>query len=574
MTGSLRARLLTAFLLVAIPPLLLLSLAAWSLISRSFAEAARRRLETALASARGRIVEMRRDAETALSAIARHDLLDPPASRNDDRTLATAIAQQRGLDTLVIVDALGQVVSSHHWPAGFGLAERDEPRAADPPLRIATVAEGFGAAQRLALMPSRSARWRGAAVTLRGGPLLDVAFVADLGRLMAVDLAFYDARRERWIAPAGSPLESWQRPAPPGARAHGELQIGGSDHRWAAERLAPGLWLVAAAPRLEERTLERRVLRFTLMAGAAALLAALAAALLLSRSIARPVLDLTSAARRLAAGQRVHVVALEKRDEIGELARAFGAMSTDLEASRARLVQAERVAAWRDLARRLAHELKNPLFPIQLSIETLRRAATSEGHDAAAQERRFTQLFLESSDTMLGALRSLRTIVEEFSEFARLPQPRLEAIDLNAVAEEVLGLYRARAGGVRIATELDPQLPRARADRDLIARALGNLVANALEAMPEGGSLTLRTAAAGEELRIEVEDSGPGLNDEQRSRLFTPYYTTRKGGTGLGLAIVQGIVADQGGRVEVRSAPGRGSSFTLVLPAAHPKAES
>jgi nitrogen fixation/metabolism regulation signal transduction histidine kinase len=249
-------------------------------------------------------------------------------------------------------------------------------------------------------------------------------------------------------------------------------------------------------------------------------------------------------------------------------------MSADLDASHARLVQAERVAAWREMARRLAHELKNPLFPIQLSIETLRRAAESEAGAQTGPPRGFTRLFLDSSDTILDELRALRKIVEEFSEFARLPQPRLEPTDLNQVAGQVLDLYRARAGPVNIMTELDPRLPRARVDRDLIARALGNLVANALDAMPAGGHLTLRSAVAAGELRIEVEDSGPGLGVEQRSRLFTPYYTTRSGGTGLGLAIVQGIVADHGGRVEVRSEPSHGSSFTLVLPAGQEKAES
>jgi signal transduction histidine kinase len=105
-------------------------------------------------------------------------------------------------------------------------------------------------------------------------------------------------------------------------------------------------------------------------------------------------------------------------------------------------------------------------------------------------------------------------------------------------------------------------------DRDLLGRALGNLVANALEAMPEGGTLRVRTAAEPPGVSVQVEDTGPGLNEEQRTRLFTPYYTTKRGGTGLGLAIVQGIISDHGGRVQVKSEPGRGTTFTLLLPAA------
>jgi nitrogen fixation/metabolism regulation signal transduction histidine kinase len=275
---------------------------------------------------------------------------------------------------------------------------------------------------------------------------------------------------------------------------------------------------------------------------------------------------LAERARGVAAGDFDRTVALDAPDEVGELARAFASMTAELRTSRERLVQAERVAAWREMARRLAHELKNPIFPIQLSIETLRRSLdASVGPDDAA---RFQLLFRDSSDTILEELQSLRAIVEEFSQFARMPPPRLAPTDLSDVAERVLALYRARAGSTRIETALASGLPPVAADRDLIGRALGNLVANALEAMPDGGTLSVRTQAVADGVALEVRDTGPGLTEEQRTRLFTPYYTTKKGGTGLGLAIVQGIVSDHGGRIQVESAPGAGTTFTLVLPPA------
>ncbi|HEV7503194.1 MAG TPA: ATP-binding protein, partial [Vicinamibacteria bacterium] len=289
-------------------------------------------------------------------------------------------------------------------------------------------------------------------------------------------------------------------------------------------------------------------------------------ALVLSGRIARPVRALAERARGVAAGDLDRTVALDAPDEVGELARAFASMTAELRTSRERLVQAERVAAWREMARRLAHELKNPIFPIQLSIETLRRSLdASVGPDDAA---RFQLLFRDSSDTILEELQSLRAIVEEFSQFARMPPPRLAPTDLSDVAERVLALYRARAGSTRIETALASGLPPVAADRDLIGRALGNLVANALEAMPDGGTLSVRTQAVADGVALEVRDTGPGLTEEQRTRLFTPYYTTKKGGTGLGLAIVQGIVSDHGGRIQVESAPGAGTTFTLVLPPA------
>jgi nitrogen fixation/metabolism regulation signal transduction histidine kinase len=241
-------------------------------------------------------------------------------------------------------------------------------------------------------------------------------------------------------------------------------------------------------------------------------------------------------------------------------------MTRELRASGERLAQAERVAAWREIAQRLAHELKKPLFPIPLSLERLRRSA-----ERAPAGGGLPELVRESTETMLGELRSLQATIDEFSQFARMPRPQPRPTDLNAVVEQVLSLYRARATHVTVSTALAPDLPPVPADPDLVARALANLVANALEAMNEGGTLSLRTALRDGGVAVVVADTGPGLTEEQRRRLFTPYYTTKKGGTGLGLAIVQGIVSDHGGRVEVASEEGGGTAFTLVLPASAPE---
>jgi signal transduction histidine kinase len=147
-----------------------------------------------------------------------------------------------------------------------------------------------------------------------------------------------------------------------------------------------------------------------------------------------------------------------------------------------------------------------------------------------------------------------------------MPQPRLLPTDANEVVVHVLDLYRPRAGAVRVESRLQEGLPPVAGDRDLLARALGNLVGNAQDAMPDGGILRVSTAVVEGSIAIEVADTGPGLTEEQRTRLFTPYFTTKKGGTGLGLAIVQGIVSDHGGRIQVVSEPGQGTTFTLLLP--------
>ncbi len=255
----------------------------------------------------------------------------------------------------------------------------------------------------------------------------------------------------------------------------------------------------------------------------------------------------------------------ESQDELVQFARAFNRMTAELGEQRDRLVQTERVAAWRELARRLAHELKNPLFPLQLTVENLARARSL----APAQ---FDEIFDESTRTLLAELRNMNEIVGRFSDFARMPAPKLLPVQINELVEQALALVQAsartREAAPRIETrsELDAELPIALADRDLLYRALSNLVLNALDAMPQGGILTVRTAHRGNLAAIEIADTGAGMTREECERIFTPYYTTKQHGTGLGLAIVQSVVSDHGGRVWVTSAPGAGSTFHVEVP--------
>ena len=563
---GLRGRLLAAFVLVAVPPLLVFAAFVVAMVSERLDRSARQRLGQDLEAVRTRMSGLRRQAEEATATIVREDLPGVGASEDRLRDAAAAIGEKRGLPLVEIVDASGRVLSSHHWEASIGLRERDRELPGSPEFRWETMAEGVGSVERLAVMASRPGSLAGAPVVVRGGYPLDAALLGDLSALMGAEVALRDIARGQWVAPASSPLASIAEAPFSDARHDGTLDLGDGVYRWSAAPLVPALWVVVAMPQTLVAEVTGGLRRLTLGVASLALLAALATALVLSGRIARPVRALAARARGVGAGDLEGPVALDAPDEVGELARAFAAMTEELRVSRERLVQAERVAAWREMARRLAHELKNPIFPIQLSIETLRRALDQDGgqRDAA----RFQALFRESSDTILEELHSLRAIVEEFSQFARMPPPRLSPTDVSEVAERALALYRARAGATRIETVLPPDLPPAAADRDLLGRALGNLIANALEAMPDGGTLSVRARAVPEGVAIEVSDTGPGLTEEQRTRLFTPYYTTKKGGTGLGLAIVQGIVSDHGGRIQVESAPGKGTTFVLVLPVA------
>jgi nitrogen fixation/metabolism regulation signal transduction histidine kinase len=278
--------------------------------------------------------------------------------------------------------------------------------------------------------------------------------------------------------------------------------------------------------------------------------------------ITRPVHRLAESAGRVAAGDWNATVDVASADEIGQLARAFNRMTSELVAQRERLVQAERVAAWRELARRLAHELKNPLFPLQITVENMQRAR--ERHP-----EQFDEVFREGSATLLAELAQLKQIVGRFSDFAKMPTPEMQAVDLNTLVRDTLKFFEAQLAqaGVRPVAELDPTLRAVQADPEQLSRVLRNLVLNAIDAMPQGGALTLRTFAQPGGVRLEISDTGQGLTPEECERLFTPYYTTKTHGTGLGLAIVQSVISDHGGRISVQSEKGKGATFRIELQA-------
>jgi two-component system nitrogen regulation sensor histidine kinase NtrY len=570
LSGGLRRRLLGAFAIVAVLPLLLFSAFVTSLVSRSLEETAMERLTSGLRAAQERLLALRRRAAAQVAAVAESDLTSVRPSEEGDRDVTHQIAARRDLAALEIVDRSGRLVSSHHGPASFGLPDKDLVFPDDPSLRIEKVGQGYGLVEKLALVAEHPATWRGQPVIVRGGSFLDGEWLADLGRLVGANIALHDALRGTWIAPDGSPLPSWPAAVslPASGNVSGEsrgrVDIAGQGYQWVSAPLHASLVLVLAAPAGALDRTTASVRRLTLGMGAGALVAALAFSMLLSGRIARPIHALARAAERVAGGDLTVSVTAGTHDEVGGLARAFNTMTAELRESRDRLLQAERVAAWREMARRLAHELKNPIFPIQVSIETLQRQFEREG--GGGSRREFGVLFEESSRTILEELRSLRGIIDEFSQFARLPRPQPRPTQIGAVVEQVLALYQARATSLTVETDLAAGLPRLAVDPDLLGRALANLVANAIEAMPDGGVLRVRTRLRAGTVAVEVEDTGPGLDEEQRSRLFTPYYTTKKGGTGLGLAIVQSIVSDHGGRLEVRSAPGEGTTFTVLLP--------
>jgi two-component system, NtrC family, nitrogen regulation sensor histidine kinase NtrY len=315
-------------------------------------------------------------------------------------------------------------------------------------------------------------------------------------------------------------------------------------------------------------SLERRIRWLALGVAAVGLLLGLLVSWWGAARVTRPVQKLVVAAHEVSQGNWNARVDAHGRDEIGQLSKSFNQMTTQLVEQRERLVQVERVAAWRELARRLAHELKNPLFPLQTTVENLQRAREQNSPQ-------FDEVFRESTGIMLGEIDNLKAIVSRFSDFAKMPQPELAAVNLNEIVRTVVKLFEAQFGAVGrppITPELhlEENLPIIQADATLLHRAIENLILNAMDAMPAGGVLMLRTQKIEGGVSLEVSDTGTGLTPEESERIFTPYYTSKQHGSGLGLAIVQAIVADHGGRISVESESGVGTSFHIELPATPP----
>src|SRR5271157_2225014 len=328
--------------------------------------------------------------------------------------------------------------------------------------------------------------------------------------------------------------------------------------------------LLLGSSRKELVTLRRQILNTAALVAFAAILIGLLVSWWVSRRITRPVEELANAARDVASGRWETHIDVHGTDEIGQLATAFNDMTRTLASQKEKLVQTERVAAWRELARRLAHELRNPLFPLQITVENLQRARQ-------LGPQQFQEVFGEATATLKAELANLNNIVGRFSDFSKMPAPEFSKVNVNEALRDAVRLFEPQftaVGKPHIATEyfLNDSLPEIDADPELLHKAFQNLVLNAMDAMPAGGTLSLRSTDGGDTVRIEVSDTGKGLTPEECSRLFTPYYTTKQLGTGLGLAIVQSVVSDHHGTISVSSEEGRGATFRMDLPKRQPGA--
>jgi two-component system nitrogen regulation sensor histidine kinase NtrY len=269
--------------------------------------------------------------------------------------------------------------------------------------------------------------------------------------------------------------------------------------------------------------------------------------------------ELEQAAERVARGDLSARIGPRSAGRADQTFRTFDRMTEELSEMRTKLAEAERAAAWQDMARRIAHEIKNPLSPIQLAIETLRKA-----HDQRLPA--FEEIFDESTRAIAEEVKRIEHIVKEFSEFARLPRAKPGALQLSALIADTVSLYQPDDVPIEVAHGAGETLVRA--DREQITQVLVNLIQNATDAARQASAprVALSTETSRGMALVHVDDNGRGIATGERERVFEPYYTTKQHGTGLGLAIVRRIALDHQGQIAIGDSPLGGARFTLKLP--------
>ncbi len=275
--------------------------------------------------------------------------------------------------------------------------------------------------------------------------------------------------------------------------------------------------------------------------------------------IAAPIHGLTLATQRVARGDLNVTVGVKNADgEIGELIRSFEVMTRDLARSREDLVRFERELAWKEMAKQVAHEIKNPLTPMKLSLQHLRQMYKDRVPD-------FEKSFHELVGTVIEQIDTLSRIAGEFARFARMPRPVLQSVDVNAVLRESILLFEQEPG-IRFDLRLQEDLPAARSDQEELRRAFINVIRNGIQAMNNAGCMTIASLCDRGRVVVTIHDEGAGMSDEVKARLFEPNFSTKSEGMGLGLAITKKSLDDLGGSIAIESEQDRGTTVTISIP--------
>jgi signal transduction histidine kinase len=316
-----------------------------------------------------------------------------------------------------------------------------------------------------------------------------------------------------------------------------------------------------------QREIERQInelYRGVLVGGVLVVLLAAGLGVSVASRLSDPVARLTRATRQITAGKLDVRVVANTADELSRLIADFNAMAATLSAQRDELGRSHQLQAWAEMARQVAHEIKNPLTPIQLAAEHLQ-------HVHADRQHPLGPVFDQCVATILRQVRLLRQIASEFSTFAGRPTPRFELVVVGDLLDDIVRPYRpGLEPHTTIEVDVAADLPRVNVDRTLIARALTNLVENAIQAMPDGGVLRISAMPRGENVAITFADTGVGMDADAAARAFEPYFSTKTGGSGLGLANAKRNIEVCGGAITLASVPHRGTTIFVSLPTTGP----
>jgi signal transduction histidine kinase len=551
--NSLRARLVLGFAVVSLIPIAL----GFGLLARQLRQTVRAQAAERLSAAVAVLEQqMRSDGErmaARLALLARDpELKRAYLVRTARDGLEAYLADRRillGLDYLAVLGPGGEAVvlaaPAGRSPGPAALAAAGAPGTA--------VVVRDGDAPALLLAAGAPILYQGGpAGALRGGTRLDAGFLARLARAGGLDLELRDGRgRLVAFTPDGA------GPASGGRRLQRGFAIG------AGPEPRPTLTALAS-PDAAERAIGalQTTAGWLAIAGVAV---AVALGALWSRSVSRPVERLAAFSQRMARGEWDEPLAERGLRELEVLVDSLERMRRDLGEYRRRLVASERHAAWSLMARQVAHEVRNPLTPIAVSVADLRRSYEQGRPD-------FPQILEQATRTIAEEVHSLQRMLQEFSEFGRLPRPSPAPCRAGALLAGLSALYAAEVSAGRLVVERPEPDPEFVADAGQIVQALVNLVQNGLEAAGGSGRVRVSAIADGDPVRFEVADDGPGIAPEQRTRLFQPDFSTRPRGSGLGLTMVERIAIEHGGAIAVDSEPGRGTTFRLSIPARPPAA--
>jgi two-component system, NtrC family, nitrogen regulation sensor histidine kinase NtrY len=565
---KLRGRFTLTLALAALVPIVLAAVITTRVIAASYRERYQADRAATELKLQGELARLKHGVIETAVALAAHDhplvggmLIDYAKGKGQlDGDALRRLREQSGgylrglaLEILTVTGPDDVVQVSPHYRAKVGdldkaVRERATQHAGTAFYAVDTVMTGRTKESVLVVQAAQLARAEGYTAALWVGRRVDNELLAPL-RTSGVDARIVSASGEVLVPPLSKDWAALAKDAPiatplrgPGGAPVAVVEVAVSDG---------GL---------------DQVLRDITVTSALLALGALAAVIIIglfvARRTARDLDRLVEGSLAAARGDLDHRVPVRSKDEVGAVASAFNFMMEDLKTSKEKLVIAERIAAWQEIARRLAHEIKNPLTPIQMAMDTLRKSWKK-------QHPSFDEILDESTRTVLEEADRLKKIVAEFSDFARMPKPELSRVDLNEIVRSALSLYH---GAVAVESKLADELPAIDGDKGQLTQVLLNLVENARDAIGSraDGRIVVRTryGEGNDRALLVVEDNGPGVPPELKDKVFAPYFTTKhaKGGTGLGLAIVHRIVSDHGGRITITDAPGGGARFTIELP--------